>query len=466
MVDELAAVLLRLDGFRDEQTRTVILDELADETGERPNAEGTEPEQQARSLLIDCVRHPNVLPTLAALLREFHGDSPDVDRFTELWPQVDVATLLTRRERDVLRGFLRPWESGSWRGAFALTASLVPESPRDLPHAVELLEGLVLPPGSVPPLIRFVLALGDRSAPEDRSAVLRWAGEVAARLQIPVTRVYDAVDEPLGGEDGQLVLALRIQPFLPARSEYLLSAWLGHGPSRWVPLTHEDDPLSLDQISARVDDFVAAARDHDDAGPSRVEFMLPRELMNLPVETWSVRRPADGAQAALGELYPVVLRDLERQHDPEVRALWHEKWAWFHRGGGNTLLLDADEPARDEQELALRLRSALTVLVGGTSAWHEHSAAVPPEIDLALDAGVPVMVWHRRGDEESDRFLAGLARTLVAPEEVARLPDRIRRWRRDAAEARQQSFVTSRMALLWDDPEYSPVDSGDFRSPL
>lgn len=470
MVGELTVILLRLDGFQDEQTREVILDELAEETGERVVIDGAEPGQQARSLVLNCARHPDVLPALAALLRDFHGDTPDTHRFADLALRLPVAPLLTRRERDALRDFLRLWENDTWRSAFALAASLVPEPPRDLVHAVELLEDLALPPGSVPPLLRFVLALAHRSAPDDRGAMLRWTGEVAGRLEISVARLYDVADSRLPDEEDQVVLVLRIQPYLPARSEYLLSVWLGHGPGQWVPLAHEDDPLALDQIAARMDDFLATARDYHQAGPSRVEFMLPRELMNLPVDTWSVRPYPAGPGFPLGQLYPVVLRDLERQHDPGVRALWREKWArltWNRRDPQTLLMLDATRTAADDEyELALRLRSALTVLVGGTASWHEHSTAVPPEIDLALNAGVPVMVWHRRGDDETNRFLRSLAHRLDLPDEIARLPDSCRHWRREAAAAPHEGGPASRVALLWDDPDHTPIRNGDFRSLL
>ncbi|MET9735925.1 hypothetical protein ABZZ79_36470 [Streptomyces sp. NPDC006458] len=477
VVSELTGILLRLDGFRDEQTREVILDELVEGTGERFVVEGDGLGEQARSLVLTCARHPDVLPVLAALLRDFHGDTPETNRFADLALQLDVPpSLLTRREREELHEFLRLWENDSWRGAFALAASLVPEPPRDLAHAVELLKELAVPLGSVPPLVRFVWALADRSAPGERGRMLRWAAGIAERLEIPPARLWDIPRSRPSDGDERVVLVVRIQPYLPGLSKYLLSVWLGHAPGGWLPLAHEDDPLTLDQISARMDDFVSTARGYHQAGPSRVEFMLPRDLMNLPVDTWSVRRHPGGPRVALGQLHSVVLRDLERQQDPALSALWREKWARlaWHRGGPITpLMLYASRPnghnghnGHDDRELAVRLESATAVLVGGTSSWHEHGTAVPPELDLALDAGVPVMVWHRRGDAETDRFLRSLALKLDASQEITRLPDSVRGWRKEAADTPGEDFHASRMALLWDDPDHTPVNPRDFRSLL
>ncbi|MFE4990568.1 hypothetical protein ACFRH4_04355 [Streptomyces mirabilis] len=471
VMDELAGILLRLDGFRDELTRQVILEELAEDTGEQIAATGTGPAQQARSLVLDCARHPRTLSALASLLRDFHGDTADTFRFRELVSRLGAPPLLTAAERDTLRRVLRSWEDDGWRSAYAEAASLVPEPPRDLRHAVELLEDLVLPPGNLPPLLHFVVELAARSAPDRREPMLRWADAVAQRLGLPPEVRYEITRPNRSRPRENVTLVLRLQRFLPARSEYLLSVWLGHRSAHrsayWIPLVHEDEPQRIEQISDRIEEFLATARQYDRAGPSRIEFMLPRDMMNLAVDQWLVRSPEGGPEQPLGHLYPVVLRDQDRQHDPHARTLWEHKWQRLTMDrfeARSSLLLDAADPMPSRHELARRLEPALTVLVGGMESWPERGVAVPPQIELALECGVPIMVWSRRGSTEGDRFLRDLAPRLADVAELARLPDTVRALRSGASTATGRP--RSGIALLYDDPDHSPLRTGDFRSPL
>ncbi|MET9382100.1 hypothetical protein ABZY09_13680 [Streptomyces sp. NPDC002928] len=470
VLDELTRILLRLDGFRDEQTRQVLLEELAAETGEQIEITGAHPVQQARSLIRQCAWRPDVMPALVDLLRDFHGDSGDTVRFQELAPRLAFPSVLTGEERSALLRMLRSREDDGWRSAYARVAALVPERPQDLPHALELLEDLIRPPGNIPPLVRFVLTLADRSAPQDRRRLREWALAVADRLGIPADRLDDPAAPDRARQRETVTLVLRLQLFLPARPEYLLSVWLGHGDRQWIPLVHDDEPQRVDQISARVTDFLSTAYEYDRAGPNRVEFMLPRELMNLPVDQWLVRTDPDGPERPLGCLCPVVVRDLGRQVDPYRRELWEQKWRrlWSgHIDRSSSLLLDARDASVGSYDLERRLESALTVLAGGTSAREERGASLPQYLERAVESGVPIMLWDRRGDPETSWFVREqLAPRLADAAELTMLPHTLLDLRR-RSEARDDAYRPfAHVALLWDDPEHSPVRADTFRAPL
>ncbi|MEU1177854.1 hypothetical protein ABZ464_09410 [Streptomyces sp. NPDC005820] len=472
VLDELTGILLRLDGFRDARTRGVLLEELSAETGERIEVTDDHPAWQARSLIRQCAWRPGTLPVLADLLRDFHGDTADTLRFEELAPRATIPSVLTGDERDVLLRMLRSREDDGWRGAYDKVAALAPERPRDLPHALEILEDLVRPSGEAPPLLRFVLTLAERSSAHDRRRLRDWYVEVADRLGIPVSRREDpAAHDPSSRPPETLTLVLRLQAFLPGRPEYLLSVWLGHGDRQWTPLVHDDTPRRVDQISARLTDFLSTAREYDRAGPSRVEFMLPRDLLNLPVDQWLVRTSADDPERPLGCLYPVVVRDLERQADPNRREAWERKWRRLRSGHvdrSSSLLLDAWDASAAEADLAPRMEQALTVLAGGTPLREQRDASLPRYLTGALECGVPVMLWHRGGDPEASwPFLRDqLAPRLADAGELTRLPHTLLTWRR-RYEARDDAYrPVGHVALLWDDPEHSPVRAEKFRAPL
>ncbi|MFE6337987.1 hypothetical protein ACFVOK_32950 [Streptomyces sp. NPDC057798] len=469
VLDELTRILLRLDGFRDEQTRRVLLEELAAEAGEQIEVTGADPLQQARSLIRQCARRPDVMPVLVDLLRDFHGDTAETLRFRELLPRLASPPLLTGEERSELLSMLRARENDSWRSAYARAAPLVPERPDDLLHALELLEDLISPSREVPPLVRFVLALADGAAPQDRWRLGEWAERVTERLGVPAGRAAAPTVSDRPGPRGGVTLVLRLQPFLPGRPEYLLSVWLGHGDRQWTPLVHEDEPQRLDQISSRVADFLVTASEYDRDGPSRIEFMLPRELINLPVERWLVPESSRGPEQPLGCLYPVVVRDQDRQRDAYVRRLWETKWRRLrhdHLDASSSLLLDAEHLAAAPHDLVPRMAPALTVLVTGTAAWDERGHTLQEHLELALEAGVPIMLWDRRGGPESTRyFKENLAPELVDESGRARLPHTVLDLRRRTA-ALGDAYQFADLALLWDDPEHSPVQAGGFRAPL
>ncbi|KUO15908.1 VMAP-C domain-containing protein [Streptomyces dysideae] len=469
VLDELTRILLRLDGFRDEQTRRVLLEELAAETGEQIEVGGADSLQQARSLIRQCTRRPDVMPVLVDLLRDFHGDIAETLRFRELTPRLVSPPLLTGDERDELLSMLHPRENDSWRGAYAWAAPLVPERPEDLRHALELLEDLISPSRHVPPLVRFVLALADRSAPHDRRRLREWADRVAERLGVPAVREAGPTVPDRPGPRESVTLVLRLQPFLPGRPEYLLSVWLGHGDRQWMPLVHEDEPQRLDQISARIDDFLVTAREYDRDGPSRIEFMLPRELINLPVEQWPVSESVSGPEQPLGCLYPVVVRDQDRQRDPDVRRLWEAKWRRLrheHLDASSSLLFDAGRSDADRRDLVPRMQPALCVLFAGTATWDERGNRLQEHLEVALESGVPIMLWDRRGGIESTHFFReSLAPELADERGRARLPHTILDLRRRTAEL-DDTYRFAGLALLWDDPERSPVQAGGFQAPM
>ncbi|MYV53348.1 hypothetical protein [Streptomyces sp. SID3212] len=460
VLDEMAGIVARLDGFQDEQTRLVILDELASETRVRPLVTGHGAAEQARSLLRGCLGQPGGMPALVKLLHDFHGDSAALDRLRELAAR-PWRFLLDGDEWPRLRRILRRWEGRGWRSAFmeaAGPAAVLP--PKNLLEAAELLEDLGGAAHGTPPLVDFVLILADRSDGYEREQALDWAGAVAVRLGVPVLlyrRPPVAVRE-------EVFLVLRLQPYLPERPDFLLSVWLGYGGERWIPLVHEDQPQRIERIAARMGEFLRTAQEYADTGPARVEFMLPGELMNLPVDQWLVRLTDTGPGRPLGSVCPVVVRDQERTRDPEARSAWRRKWQRLRDDEPATrssvLWLDAAAPV-GHGALMDQLDPALAVLVTGGAQRDAPDAGLAEPVKLALRSGVPVMMWDRRNAD--GREFRSVASHLLSEGGVGGLPRTVLALRRSAMTA-HHDHPGAHLTLFWDDPDHSPIRTRDFRS--
>ncbi|WP_369809081.1 hypothetical protein [Nocardia sp. NRRL S-836] len=65
----------------------------------------------------------------------------------------------------------------------------------------------------------------------------------------------------------------------------------------------------------------------ENASSISIEFILPKDLLNLPVEQWL--GPADEIAMPIGIDYPVSLRSLERSWDKEKHRRWRRRSGYF-----------------------------------------------------------------------------------------------------------------------------------------
>ncbi|MEU9892226.1 hypothetical protein ACIBCS_19795 [Streptomyces phaeochromogenes] len=185
-----------------------------------------------------------------------------------------------------------------------------------------------------------------------------------------------------------------------------------------------------------------------------LEFFLPEDLIHLPVERWP-KLPFNGAEAALGEDHPVVVRSLDRLERPAIHGRWQQQWAiglstetggrihWFPGDGRG--VIRTDPPA---------------VVVLSSPPGPAAAPLGSHELAQALRAGAGVIIWDRR--EDPDPSFRDELTQILGRSDLRRLPAvvqtlRIRAWNGDAGEG---SAVGCHLALLWDDPYRLPVAPG------
>lgn len=187
-----------------------------------------------------------------------------------------------------------------------------------------------------------------------------------------------------------------------------------------------------------------------------LEFFLPTELLNEPVEWWN-RDPAAGYPNPLFSKYPqILLHSLERLQRRDLHHAWRVRWARFksrpeaggvhwcdpqgHDAEEHLALLDARIGKRDE---------VVAMVLSGPP--QSRSALGLRELRLGLDLGVPVFIHHREASTEAFRSIVrdGLS------EGLAKLPARARQWKGDLAirQPRAQQDPARHVSVIWDDPE-------------
>jgi transcriptional regulator with XRE-family HTH domain len=256
--------------------------------------------------------------------------------------------------------------------------------------------------------------------------------------------------DPRGTAD-TAYLVIQIDPDPITTETYLLSHWRHLGPD-WQPERGPDRIVSEVDLEPAVDQLIREAEDHW-AGSSasiQLEFVLPTELLNLPVDQWL---DDEDPHVPLGLRYPVVVRSLERIRTPRLHRRWRRRW---------------DNLRPDMEPLLLSVTNEPTDLVrlAATLAADDNASVVafrpPPEpaderrdILASLRDGTPIVIWNR-GRATPDEFEAAVRR--LASSGVEGIPEGLRSLRAEAyASDDPSSHIGSHIALLWDDPTRVPA---------
>jgi hypothetical protein len=261
--------------------------------------------------------------------------------------------------------------------------------------------------------------------------------------------------------------------------QYIFSAALYRsGQKEPIKLCDNDRPVSLDEARGEVIYALREAnREHFEGNPEEdddvklvVEFILPRHLLTHPIEGWQRRAAGRGT---LDGYCVVVVRDIERQTDESLWMPWREKWRHMmdqdSEGAQLSRWITCTDPPSPPSELIRQLSRSEFCSLGLTFTPERAESSF--DLDEALDAGTPVIIWQREPCEDGNgatacatgtchgmRFKADLSQRL-AQRRITDLPELVLDMRRDSPSTPDslQGFT-----LLWDHP-YRLVKPKDYR---
>ncbi|TGA85749.1 hypothetical protein E2651_41630 [Streptomyces sp. MZ04] len=258
-----------------------------------------------------------------------------------------------------------------------------------------------------------------------------------------------------------LLIRLRPLPDPDHEGERLLSYWWQvRGPDPY-PVRGGDVRVDVAELPEHVKALVEQAETgwaYFWKEELTLEFLFPRDLLDLPVESWAKRGFHD-ASGTLGEDHPVVLRSLERVERTDTHGRWAKRWdALITDRGGPVHWFPDDGRAR----LLTDPQPVMVVLSEPPGCRRSRHSGVD-ELGESLRAGVPIVVWDRRGGVDPafrDELLKLTVRTGID-----QLPDVVKSLRieavgEDPAEG-GSSTLGRHAALLWDDPYRLPGERGE-----
>lgn len=436
------------------------------------------PRHQYIALLRLCLREDPAsgrsggLACLATVLELMDPGSPEaatLSRLADEWQAVRTLPAEFTQAWDLLEAALQSVRlSPDERGLLVMAATL--SRLRRLPdHCTTswsdflYLVGQNTAPRQVPPWMVYLDKATEWMSQQHRSELRALNRRRAARWEFGDTFDRRRYDSPWSGWPSTAVhdehLAIRIRPAPFDDNHYTVSHWF-HSDARSPHFEGRRDSavIPFAQLQRTVGDVISEVErvEGDRPGHLRLEFVLPLELINLPVESWPL--DAEDPHLLLGTAYPtVVIRSLDRLLDERWHRWWRLRWQTLK-----------DEPTSSSWYISVPdggPRHHEKVLAGLLD--ERQVAAVlsePPELDrprgcleirTALRTGYPVVVWHRTSESTAE-FRQALAELFAGG--FADLLSRITRFRQEAAAlGSEHDHIGRHLAVLWDDPDRKPL---------
>lgn len=299
----------------------------------------------------------------------------------------------------------------------------------------------------------------------------------------PATGFGDADDlgRPPLHEEGRpgaepVSIMIRLDTAGNRHDRYRLRAWIYRDETD-VELIYVDEDVpprdiaEIEQALITVFDLAIPLVNAMGAVEPFVEFFMPREILDHAVDEWHV---PPGEQ--LGYLFPVLVRDAERQYNPHTYIHWKRKWEWIVANGHDstacpTLWLDCGS---DNAEVmgSGELFETKQVSLGITA--YSRNGRLHAGLERALNVGVPVGLFRR---VECAQHLSPSACDAVEMCEGARFKNELIELLEDGRLAELPKLVLDirrrpgsdlpgrHLTLLWDDPTRRPEAGFQLEAP-
>ena len=461
-VERFAHMLLGLRGIASRTARELFIGAIENQFSGRLVVQRHDNDLQDTAALVEaCLRHPGALHQLVELLRQFHsGSAAEERRVTEIAAiaeEADPAPLLEPSSRNKLYRILSMLADritvDMVRSAYREAAGPLaaePIVPHDTQSVIRVLESATTGADGLPPLIGFVEGLA-RRVPGAADALREWVDEFALRVDIQRNLIARArlSAPPTTQRPVKSHLVAELQDFGAIADRYLGHVTLVQGDRRSrspnaLVLHAGDAPLRADDVPslfASVLDDVWQRSDID-IDELEVEFVLPLELLGLPVDQWTT---AEKQLLCVEHQVTVRYRDRSHVNLRPAYGRWRERSERV-REGSTTARWVNPSAAADARLFAQLLHSDAQCVALEQPPPAPQRALNTDSIWTAIRAGMPVIIWCR--DRDSRAAFARRLRSHFARRRILDLPALVRQMRGEFTESgyRPGGHIT----LLWD----------------
>ncbi|WP_236719254.1 VMAP-C domain-containing protein [Wenjunlia vitaminophila] len=336
------------------------------------------------------------------------------------------------------------------------------------------------PPGGLPPGMAFLEHLLHQ--PEAASAV----GEIRAwndhfaqqwRLTAEVAGLRGHLAErrgPGGWDPGGDLQAAVIRSYIKVAPDLAPSDPPGRGPgdrsrywlSSCVRYTESaelhpqpgvpDTPVARGELPHAVARLLRTMAEEWQSRADEVvlEFFLPVELLDEPVEWWDLN-PNEGFPTPMIHRYPDIrIHSLERVQRRQHHHAWRRRWRRWSDVPANAALHWCTPGGRPDDEHLGEVYGEIgrqDEIMGMvlSAAPRGPRGRGSREVLLGLEHGVPLLVYHRE-DSGSEAFHS-MVKEAMSEGGLANLPERTRQWKRDVSV--KENPVIKNLTVIFDDPE-------------
>jgi hypothetical protein len=492
---EIASALAEIRDLQDEAGRTTFVHAIGVARGGHPLLVRSQasPKLFLFNVVEACEEQPGGMDALLRAVDFLAAGTEVASRIRRLISPAKEILPPTDEER--IRHLLAGLTVRSLARLYYLAAGSTVESPApqfaDAWQAFSLLLDANARPDGLPPHLVFVELLAGSLGAKGNAATLRpgeaevtgqlrdWAAAQAAALRDDgaveaadrLFRIRGQSDMLSNRLDSPMYLVIQLEPVtdLAARTRELhrLSHWRQIDPFEWRPERGEDRLVSLAEAPMHVAELVQEAeRDwaypHDDS--LVLEFVLPLQLINIDVDQWTCEAGEPYA-APIGAEYEVIVRS----HDRLRQRAWHRAWRrrWNVLADHDRTCVTHWVPADGSIDLR-RLRAQLTArqeVVCCVLSCPPDREQGQAELRVALQAGLPIVVWHRGGGQAI--AFRDAIRDVIESQDIRTLPQEIKKFRMEAnIEDDPGASAGWSVTLLWDDPAHFLDPADPLRLPV
>ncbi|MFC1400250.1 MULTISPECIES: effector-associated domain 2-containing protein [Streptacidiphilus] len=475
--DAIVDALMEIPALESREARALLVDLVAEATGRRVSLREQPTEQlHLIELFRFCAAAEDGISSLARCVSAIERDTPQgsaVRQLADEWNALEAVPELIHSWgylEHVMAALPLPRAVRSRFVQEATNAQLsAPPAHSGTPWTDLLyLMGQNAAPARLPPwmlyLERATSWMEHAAALEVRARNRKWAFRWKIAGELDRARWISPEHSPFVPPRHQEYLAIQISPD-PLQEEYYTVSHSFLTDARdqgWEQgdVMHRVCRSELEHAVSRLVSQVERANG-DRAAHLGLEFVLPFELLNLPVDWWP--RDVDetpGIPLALD--YPVVVRSLDRLLNGDWHRRWRNRWDRLLMGGavGASVCINGPQhPDAALRSLEARLSDEQYVALVLSEPPTPDREQGHREIRAALRSGLPVVIWHRSSGLTSE-FRAALDDLLA--EGLQNLPARLAAFRRQAAgidPERQSQHIGRHLAVLWDDPDHKPIPS-------
>lgn len=318
--------------------------------------------------------------------------------------------------------------------------------------ALRLLTDYNARPDGIPPAVTFLRLLTEQVDEQAGATITSWVGEQGRQLRLgPALEEQKKRLSPIP-DSSLLYLTIMLEPVSADPTRCTLAFWRQDDPEVWPPALSDVREIGIDELELHVDDVIVDA-ERVWAGQrisAAVEFLLPRELINLPVHRWA-KEHASGQPQPLRYDYLLGIRSLERMRSRHWHRAWRVRWASMLDDPSADRLHYAARTEFEEHPIDAVLSDARWVglVLTKPPCPRPEPGEQPDELTSGLRGGLPLILWHPEANPEE---LREMLNWMLDESSLIKLLER----RKIAISAMNLPFKNSlahNLVVLWDDPD-------------